>query len=312
MVKQTLLLTGATGMVGSNILEHPLSNEWSILSPSSKELDLTDNEAVGNFFIKNKPHMVIHAAGYVGGIQANITDPVSFLDKNVSMSRNVIISAYRSGVKNFINLASTCMYPSKTPNPLSENMILTGSLEPTNEGYALAKIVSTRLCEYISRENLSFNYKTLIPCNLFGRYDQFNPSRSHLLPAIIHKVHQAKIFSENTVEIWGDGNARREFMYAGDVAEAILKASLSIEKIPNLMNIGIGHDFTISEYYEAVSKVIGWKGSFTYNTSRPVGMKQKLCSIERQTEWGWQPMTSLSHAINLTYQYYCKEVNNEL
>lgn len=312
MVKQKLLLTGASGMVGSNILEHPLSSEWAILAPSSKELNLTDNYSVRNFFLKNKPSLVIHCAGCVGGIQANIADPVTFLDENISMSRNVIMAAFRSGVKNFINLATTCMYPSETSSLLKENMILTGSLEPTNEGYALAKIVATRLCEYINRENSSVNYKTLIPCNLFGRYDQFNPSRSHLLPAIIHKIHQAKTLSKKTVEIWGNGTARREFMYAGDVAEAILKASLEIEKIPNLMNIGIGQDFTISEYYKTVSKVIGWDGNFTNDLSKPVGMKQKLCSIEKQEKWGWYPKTSLFDAINLTYQYYCNEVKYEL
>ncbi|MEP5168862.1 MAG: GDP-L-fucose synthase [Shimia thalassica] len=302
-----LLLTGGSGMVGRNILEHPLSAEWDIVAPTSRELDLTDANAVNEYVAEMQPDLVAHAAGQVGGIQANMAHPVAFLERNTSMGRNIIMASYQSGVQKFLNLASTCMYPRAAPNPLSEDMILTGELEPTNEGYALAKIMATRLCQYIGREDEAAQYKTLIPCNLFGRHDKFDPKHSHLLPAIIHKVHLAKTNGEDTVEIWGDGTARREFMYAGDLADAVLKASGDIDNLPDLMNTGLGHDFSINEYYQTVADVIGWKGDFVHDLSKPVGMKQKLCATDRQSAWGWSAPTTLHDAIQRTYDFYLNE-----
>ncbi|MEQ9692946.1 GDP-L-fucose synthase [Shimia sp. SDUM112013] len=307
MTKGTLLLTGGSGMVGRNILEHPLATDWEVLAPTSRELDLTDATAVNEYVASHEPDMVIHSAGQVGGIQANMAHPVAFLERNTAMGRNIIMAAYQSGVSKFLNLASTCMYPRAAPNPLTEDMILTGELEPTNEGYAIAKIMATRLCQYIRREDETAQYKTLIPCNLFGRHDKFDPKHSHLLPAIIHKVHLAKTKGEETVEIWGDGTARREFMYAGDLADAVMKAADDIENLPDLMNTGLGHDFTINEYYQTVADVIGWQGDFVHDLSKPVGMKQKLCSTERQTAWGWSAPTSLHDAIQRTYDFYLNE-----
>ena len=295
-------------MVGRNILEHPSANDWNILAPSSSELDLTDERGSLSFLSKHKPSLVIHAAGRVGGIQANKAHPVVFLESNAVMGRNVIMAAYKAGVRNFLNLASTCMYPRAAPNPLSEEMILTGELEPTNEGYALAKIMAIRLCQYICGEDRDAKYKTLIPCNLYGRYDKFNPKDSHLLPAIIHKVHLAKQRGEKTVEVWGDGTARREFMYAGDLADAVMKAASDVDALPELMNCGLGHDHAISAYYEAVADVIGWGGEFEHDLSKPVGMKQKLCATERQDRWGWSAQTSLRDGIKSTYDFYLKEV----
>lgn len=304
MKKPTLLLTGGSGMVGRNILEHPNANNWHIISPSSNELDLTNVEMVRTFINKNTPDIVVHAAGKVGGIQANIDNPVSFLERNLEIGRNIIMESYNGGVRKFLNLASTCMYPRAAPNPLNEKMILSGELEPTNEGYALAKIVAMRLCQYIRLEDHTALYKTLIPCNLFGRHDNFDPKRSHLLPAIIYKIHEAKVTGKNNVEIWGDGTARREFMYAGDLADAVLKAASDIFSIPDLMNCGLGHDYSIAEYYHIASDVIGWGGEFSYNINKPVGMRQKLCSIERQQTWGWSAPTALKRAISLTYDFY--------
>jgi GDP-L-fucose synthase len=302
--KPTLLLTGGSGMVGRNILEHPSADNWHIISPSSHDLDLTNSEMVKTFIKKNPPDIIVHAAGQVGGIQANIDEPVNFLERNLAIGRNIIMESHKAGVRKFLNLASTCMYPRAAQNPLSEKMILTGELEPTNEGYALAKIVATRLCQYIRLENPSALYKTLIPCNLFGRYDTFDPKSSHLLPAIIYKIHEAKVTGKNSVEIWGDGAARREFMYAGDLADAVLMAALDITSIPDLMNCGLGHDYSISDYYHFVAEVIGWDGEFTYDLNKPVGMRQKLCSIERQESWGWSAPTELKRAISLTYNFY--------
>lgn len=310
MGKATLLLTGGSGMVGRNILEHPLAGDWNILAPSSKELDLTDATCVDDFLSKHKPDLVIHAAGQVGGIQANMANPVAFLERNTAIGRNIIMASYNAGVRQLLNLASTCMYPRAAKNPLQEEMILTGELEPTNEGYALAKIMATRLCQYIRREDENAQYTTIIPCNLFGRYDKFDPKHSHLLPAIIHKVHLAKVNGEATVEIWGDGTARREFMYAGDLADAVLKAAKEISSIPDLMNCGLGHDHSINDYYETVADVINWDGTFKHDLSKPVGMKQKLCSTERQEGWGWSAPTSLREGISLTYDFYLNEAQS--
>ncbi len=307
MARQTLLLTGGSGMVGRNILEHPAAGDWKILAPASRELDLTDAKAVTDYVAAHKPDLVIHAAGQVGGIQANMAHPVAFLERNTAMGRNIIMAAYQSGVRSLLNLASTCMYPRAAENPLREEMILTGALEPTNEGYALAKIMATRLCQYIRREDESAQYKTLIPCNLYGRHDKFDPKHSHLLPAIIHKVHLAKENGEKTVEIWGNGTARREFMYAGDLADAVMRAASGMDALPELMNCGLGHDHSINDYYETVADVIGWDGTFTHNLSKPVGMKQKLCATNRQDSWGWFAPTSLRDGIKTTYDFYLNE-----
>ncbi|KAE9629373.1 GDP-L-fucose synthase family protein [Parasedimentitalea maritima] len=302
--KGTLLLTGGGGLVGQNIQEHAWAADWSILAPRSGELDLTDAGAVDAYLGQHKPDLVVHAAGRVGGIQANMANPVAFLDENTAMGRNIIMGAHRNGVRKFLNLASTCMYPRAAENPLREDMVLTGELEPTNEGYAIAKILAMRLCDYIRREDAGAQFKTLIPCNLYGRHDKFDPKHSHLVPAIIHKVHEAQKNGEATVEIWGDGTARREFMYAGDLADAVLRAADDIENLPDSMNTGLGHDHSINDYYAVVADVIGWDGEFTHDLSKPVGMKQKLCSTERQTQWGWQAPTSLRDGIAQTYRYY--------
>lgn len=302
--KGTMLLTGGGGMVGRNIQDHRNAKGWTILAPRSAELDLTDAGAVNAYMADHTPNLVVHAAGRVGGIQANMANPVAFLEENTAMGRNVIMGARQAGVGTLINLASTCMYPAQAENPLREEMILTGPLEPTNEGYALAKIMAMRLCDYIRVEDAEAQYKTLIPCNLYGPYDKFDPKNSHLLPAIIHKVHQAKLNGEPTVEIWGDGTARREFMYAGDLADAVWKAVEDTPALPGAMNVGLGHDHSINDYYATVADVIGWQGEFTHDLSRPVGMKQKLCSTARQTDWGWSAPTSLREGIAQTYQFY--------
>ncbi|MDO9132652.1 GDP-L-fucose synthase [Hydrogenophaga sp.] len=308
MVKRgKLLITGGTGMVGRNICEHPLAHEWDVMAPGRRELDLSNSAAVLAYFEQERPDAVIHAAGRVGGIQANMAHPVDFLVQNVDLGRNIILAARAAGVQRLINVASSCMYPRAANNPLTEDLLLKGELEPTNEGYALAKIFATRLCEYIRRESPALHYKTLIPCNLYGRHDKFAPEHSHLLPAIIHKLHLAKTSGAPTVEIWGDGTARREFMYAGDVAEATLRAVVEIESLPDEMNVGLGHDYSINEYYAIAANVIGWKGQFVHDLTKPVGMKQKLVSIERQTAWGWLPKTTLEHGIGLAYRYYTKE-----
>lgn len=300
----TMFLTGGRGMVGSNIREHARAADWTILAPSSAELDLTDAAATAAFLQAQKPDIVIHAAGKVGGIQANMANPVAFLDINTTIGRNVIMGARAAGVRRLINLASTCIYPRAAPNPLAEDMVLTGPLEPTNEGYALAKIMALRLCQYIRHEAPDLLYKTLIPCNLYGRHDSFDPATSHMVPAVIAKLHEAREAGQDSVDIWGDGTARREFMYAGDLADAVLRAAADMDALPDLMNVGVGHDHSVNDYYKAAADVVGWKGNFTHDLTKPTGMKQKLCDTTRQTAWGWTPQTDLRAGIAATYQFF--------
>lgn len=302
-----VLLTGGSGMVGRNVREHPEAAHWDILAPSRAELDLLDRNAVLGWMRRERPDAVVHAAGLVGGIQANIRRPVDFLVVNTDIGRNVILAAREAGVAKLLNLASSCMYPRAALGPLTEDMILQGELEPTNEGYALAKIFATRLCQYIRREAPDLQYKTLVPCNLYGRHDKFDPANSHLVPAIIHKVRAAKEQGLGTIEIWGDGTARREFMYAGDMADVVLRALRMIDALPDLMNVGIGDDHSINDYYRLVAQTLDWHGEFTHDLSKPVGMSRKLMDVSRQRAWGWQPRTDLSEGIRRTYRYFTEE-----
>ncbi len=304
--KTRVLLTGGGGMVGRNILEHPLAKQFEILNPTSKELDLTQYQVTLDWMQKHQPEIVIHSAGLVGGIQANIAHPVDFLVINTDLARNVILASRQSGVVRLLNLASSCMYPRDAQSSLTEDMILKGELEPTNEGYAIAKVYGTRLCEYVRRESPHLLYKSLVPCNLYGKHDKFSPKHSHLIPAIIHKMHLAKLAVKETVEIWGDGTARREFMYAGDLADAVMKALKQFDSMPDVMNVGLGHDYTVTEYYQAAARVVGWQGRFIYDTDKPVGMKRKLTDISKLSSWGWKAPTSLESGLRSAYDYYLK------
>lgn len=307
MSKMRILLTGGGGMVGRNFLEHPSIGEFDVIAPRSAELNLCDFNAVQDYLGKHHFDVVIHAAGKVGGIQANMREPVSFLMDNLDMGRNIVWASRQAGIKRLINLGSSCMYPRNHNEPLLEEMVLKGELEPTNEGYALAKVVTARLCEYIIREDASYQYKTLIPCNLYGRHDKFDPKHSHLVPAIIHKVHHAKQAGQVSVEIWGDGTARREFMYAGDLADAMVRCVKEFDSLPALMNLGLGYDYTINEYYQAAANVMGYTGEFIHDLSKPVGMARKLVSVERQKTWGWSARNDLLAGIEKTYEFYLKE-----
>lgn len=306
-----VMVTGAGGMVGKNLLEHPGMSCFEVLAPLRDELDLFDYPAVENYLLRTRPDMVIHAAGKVGGIQANMREPVRFFLENLDIGRNVVLAARNAGVKRLINLGSSCMYPRNAPNPLREEYILTGELEPTNEGYALAKITMARLCQYISSQYPDFQYKTLLPCNLYGRWDKFDPDHSHLIPAIIHKLHQAVINGQNEVEIWGDGSARREFMYSSDLADCLVRATERFESLPSLMNVGLGYDYSIIEYYEKAAEVVGYQGSFVHDLSKPVGMKQKVVDVEKLSGWEWQASTSLYDGLVSTYEFYCQQIGKK-
>ena len=302
-----IMITGASGMVGRNLCEHPEAQRYELLTPTSAELNLLEFISVSDYLKSNKPDVIFHCAGLVGGIQANINSPVSFLVSNLDMGRNIVMAAQYAGVRTLLNLGSSCMYPRAAQNPLKEESVMTGELEPTNEGYALAKITVARLCEYICREDNSFQYKTLIPCNLYGRHDKFDPKHSHMVPAIIQKMHNAKKNGDDEVVIWGDGTARREFMYSADLADCIWQAVGNFESLPSVMNVGLGEDWSVSDYYQMIAEVVGYKGRFKHDISKPVGMRQKLVDISKQTNWGWSPKYSLKKGLEATYQFYLQE-----
>jgi GDP-L-fucose synthase len=299
-----ILVTGAAGMVGRNLSEGIKKSGAQLLAPNRKDLDLFNYEQTENYLKRHSPDMIVHCAGRVGGIQANMAKPVSFLVENIDINRNLFLAAKNTGVKKAINLASSCLYPRSGENPLTEELILKGELEPTNEGYAIAKIFALKLCQYIERENSEFQYKTLIPCNLYGPYDKFSPDSSHLVPAIIQKIDQAIKQNQSEVEIWGDGTARREFMYVGDLVLCLLKGIENFDTLPRVMNVGIGKDYSVNEYYQSAAKTMGYKGRFIHNLEKPVGMKQKLVSTAKADAWGWKSQYSLQVGLEKTIEFY--------
>ena len=303
-----ILLTGGSGLVGSNIRNHKYSLNYKILSPSSSDLNLLNYQNIEDYIAFNKPEIVIHAAGIVGGIQANINYPVKFLVDNMQIGLNILMAAKTKMVKNFINLGSSCMYPKNSENPISEDALLKGEFESTNEGYSLANITSTRLSEYINREDSSFLYKTVIPCNIYGKYDNFNYESSHMIPGVIRRIYDAKNNNSKHVDIWGDGLARREFMYAEDLADFIYYAVENFNKMPQNINVGLGHDYSIIDYYKIIANVIGFKGKFNHDMSKPTGVKQKLIDVKKLNKLGWSYKTSLELGIKKTYDYFLTEV----
>lgn len=297
-------------MLGKNLLSLLKSKNIDVIAPSSKELNLLDFQLTKAFLEKMKPHMIIHAAGRVGGIAANIAAPYEFLFENLEMGKNLIASAREVKTPQFLNFSSSCVYPRFGKNPLEEKDILNGELEPTNEGYALAKISVMRLGEFATKTG-TLNFKSLIPCNLYGLHDHFDPIKSHLLPSIVMKIHQAKINRSSEVEIWGSGEARREFMFTGDLATITLDCVNKFEQLPLCMNIGIGRDYSINDYYQAASKVIGFTGTFKHDLSKPEGMKQKLVDNTRMTNLGLSAKTSLEEGIQQTYQFYLQTLESK-
>jgi GDP-L-fucose synthase len=299
-----ILLTGGSGMVGCNVLEAPAAAAHKVMAPGRGELDLLDPAAVARYVQTREPDLIIHCAGKVGGIQANIREPVAFLVENLDAGRNVVMSAMRAGVPRLINLASSCVYPGDLETPTCEEQIFSGAVDPSNEGYALAKIAVAQLCRYVGRERRDLSYKTLIPCNLYGRHDNFDAMSGHMIPAVIARLHLARQKDTAEAEIWGDGTARREFMYAGDLAGAIWRAVENFEALPDLLNIGLGYDHSIDEYYQVIAEIVGFTGCFTHDLSKPAGTRQRLMNVNRMKAWGFAPSHTLRDGIRLAYQYY--------
>ena len=298
------MLTGGNGMVGRNMLAHPSAETLDVSAPSRTELDLGQQRDVKRFLHDLQPDVVIHAAGKVGGIKANMADPVGFYLHNLQIGTNLLVAARDAGVSRVINLGSTCMYPRDAENPLVETSILSGELEPTNEGYALAKIGVQRLGQYLSSSGVPLEVKTIIPCNLYGPFDKFDELNAHLIPAVLRKLHMAKENGDESVTIWGDGTARREFMYAGDLAGLLWRCCVEFDTLPSLMNAGIGRDHSITDYYPIAADVVGYEGRFVYDTSQPTGMQQKLANSKLAAAWGWKAETDLREGLTKTYDYF--------
>ncbi|HGF6562051.1 NAD-dependent epimerase/dehydratase family protein [Providencia sp. wls1922] len=302
-----LFITGGNGMVGRNIITLANKLGINIVAPTKAELNLNCQQSIRACLEYHKPDFVIHCAGLVGGIQANIAAPYDFCYQNLLIGMNVIQASFDAGIQKLINLGSSCMYPREADNPLQEPSILTGTLEPTNEGYAIAKIAIARLTEYLSQQH-GVKYKTLIPCNLYGYWDKFSPEKSHMIPSVIYKLDTAIRNGINEVDIWGDGLSRREFMFAEDLADFIIYSLNKFDLVPSCMNVGLGFDYSINEYYETIGKVVGYTGIYTHDLSKPAGMKQKLVDTTEQTKLGWSPKTSLKEGIMKTYNFYLTEV----
>lgn len=294
-----ILLTGGSGMLGSALqrLAPQIAKDMTVLAPNRAELPLTDASAVADWFAANPVDAVIHAAARVGGIQANIDHPVDFLVENLVMNDAVIMGAHRAGVERLMFLGSSCMYPRDYRQPLEEGDILAAPLEPTNEGYALSKVTGSRLCDYITRSTENRHYKTLIPCNLFGTEDHFGSVASHLIAAIVTKVVQARDAGEDSVEIWGSGRARREFLFVDDLVRFMLTSLPQLDTLPQVLNIGYGTDHSVTEYYEMIGKMAGYTGSFHYDLSRPEGMMVKCMTSARAAALGFTPQTPMPQAL---------------
>ena len=292
-------------MVGSAILRKLKQKEFkNIIYRSSSELDLRNQQAVNDFFEAEKPAYVFVAAARVGGIIANNTYRADFLYDNLMMESNIIHAAYKNNVSKLMFLGSSCIYPKLAPQPLKEEYLLTGLLEPTNEPYAIAKIAGIKLCEAY-RDQHGCNFISVMPTNLYGTGDNYHPQNSHVLPALIRKVHEAKENNSPRVVVWGTGNPRREFMFADDLADACVFLMENYNE-KAFVNIGVGTDISIRELAELVKEVIGYTGSFVFDTSRPDGTPQKLMDVSRLHALGWKHSTTLKEGIQRAYKDFLK------
>lgn len=300
-----VVVTGAAGMLGTALTQHVSKiSEHDVVGVTRSDLDLRDPDSLKSFLAYHKPDVLIHAAAKVGGIQANIKSPFEFLAANLSMDTNVVQTCIDLGVRNVLYTGSSCMYPRDFRQPLTEKDILGAPLEPTNEGYAIAKIAGSRLCEYAS-SSFGLNYKTLIPSNLYGPGDNFNPQSSHLIASVIRKVHEAKRDSRKFLEVWGSGSARREFTYIGDLAGWIAENLENIGNFPSLLNLGLGKDYSIDEFYQAAMKVIDYEVPLVHDESKPEGMRARLMdSKTARSQFGWNPATDIQEGISRTYDWF--------
>jgi len=304
-----IYVAGHHGMVGSAVLRALKSyGYFNVVGKGKKELDLRNQNDVNDFFDYHKPDVVINAAAKVGGILANNDYPYNFLMENMQIQNNLIDGAFKSKVQKFIFLGSSCIYPKFAPQPLKEEYLLTSSLEPTNEWYAIAKIAGVKACESI-RKQFGKDYISLMPTNLYGFNDNFDLESSHVLPAMIRKFHEAKLENHKPVTLWGSGSPKREFLYVDDLAEAVIYF-LESKFSEHLYNIGTGKDISIKMLAELVQKIVGHNGEITWDNSKPDGTPRKLLDISRAEKVGWTFKTNLDEGIDKTYNWFLKNLNN--
>lgn len=311
-----IYVAGHRGMVGSAIVRQLLAYGHPaefIVTRTHAELGLTDQAAVRAFFAAEKPDQVYLAAAKVGGIHANQTYPAEFIYQNLMIEANVIDAAFRNGVQKLLFLGSSCIYPKLAPQPMREDALLTGTLEPTNEPYAIAKIAGIKLCESYNRqygESHGIDYRSVMPTNLYGPGDNYHPENSHVIPALIRRFHEAKVNKAPLVTIWGTGMPRREFLYVGDMAAACVNV-MNLSKVaydehtqPMLshINVGCGHDITIKELAEAIARVIDYAGDITFDPSKPDGTPRKLMDSTRLKTLGWNAKVSLEEGLEKAYE----------
>jgi GDP-L-fucose synthase len=294
-------------MVGSAVARR-LSRESSveIITRPRAELDLTDKQAVARLFAETRPEAVIFAAARVGGIHANNSYPVEFLTENLQAQLATITAAYETGVPRLLFLGSTCIYPRMAQQPITEDALLTGPLEKTNEAYALAKIAGLKLCEYYRRQ-YGVLYHSAMPTNLYGPGDNYHPAHSHVLPALLRRFHDAKLEQLPAVSIWGTGSPRREFLYVDDLADALVHL-LALDQPPDWINVGSGSDLSILELAEKIARVVGYSGAITTDPSQPDGTPRKLTDITLLRSTGWKPTIDLDEGIRRTYAAFLQEL----
>lgn len=298
-----IYVAGHRGLVGSAVVRaFTLRGYQNLLVRTHDELDLTNQAAVHGFFNSERPDAVIMAAARVGGIQANNSRPALFIRDNLLIQDNVIDAAYCSGVTKFVFLGSSCIYPKLAPQPIKEEYLLTGPLEPTNEWYAIAKIAGLKMCQAYRRE-YGFNAISLMPTNLYGPGDNFDLQHSHVLPALIRRVHEAKMRGDASMTVWGTGTPRREFLHVDDLADAILYLFQNYDAEP-MVNVGWGEDVTIRELAEMVVSLIGYKGDLAFDAMKPDGTPRKLLDVTRLRDLGWKPRISLKTGIQQTYAWF--------
>jgi GDP-L-fucose synthase len=298
-------VAGHRGLVGSAILRNLRKRHYeNVVTRDRVDLDLTDQQAVRTFFRDEKPDYVFLAAAQVGGIQANSSRAAEFILNNLLIQTNVIDAAYRSGAAKLTFLGSSCIYPKLAPQPMKEEYLLTGPLEPTNQWYAVAKIAGIKMCQAYARQ-YGFNTISLMPTNLYGPGDNFDLETSHVLPALMRKIHEAKESGSREIVIWGSGTPRREFLHVDDLADAAVFLTETYDD-PQIVNIGVGKDISILELAELISRVVGFSGEIVRDTSKPDGAPRKLLDIDKVTRLGWTPKIRLSAGIEATYREYVK------
>ena len=301
-----IYIAGHRGLVGSAIVRKLQQQGFAnLILRTHQDLDLTRQGDVERFFAGDRPDYVFLAAAKVGGILANDTYPAEFIHTNLSIQNNVIHASYVSGVKKLLFLGSSCIYPKLCPQPIKEEYLLSGPLEPTNEAYAIAKIAGIKMCEFYNR-HYGTHFISVMPTNLYGPNDNFDLETSHVLPAIIRKCHEAKVKNRDEVVIWGTGSPRREFLHVDDLADACLYLMEQYDG-REIVNIGVGEDLTIRELAEMVVRIVGFEGKLRFDASKPDGTPQKLLDVSRLKNLGWQAKISLEQGIRQTYEWYLNQ-----